>query len=315
MNLPIRPFTAADYPAWAALRNVLRPDHQVTTEDLQHQDAQFNPAHMLLRVVVEQAGALVAVGQINQETWRFHPQKFHLFVWVQPDAQRCGIGAQVYDHLVLQVAAHNPIALRTSLREDNAPGLRFAARRGFVEEMRSWTSRLDVAAFDPAPFAGVIERVLAQGVRITTLAELASADPACWQKLYELDRSTGADLPSPEPFTHPPYAQWEQMVRYSLQLIPEAYFVALDGERYIGMSNLARMNGTADLDVGYTAVERAYRGRGIALALKLYTIAYARSVGAPGIRTDNNSTNAPMLHINTQLGFVRGVAWLTLVKA
>ena len=30
----------------------------------------------------------------------------------------------------------------------------FAERRGFVEEMRSWESRLEVATFDPAPFAG-----------------------------------------------------------------------------------------------------------------------------------------------------------------
>jgi GNAT superfamily N-acetyltransferase len=315
MNAPIRSFTADDYPAWAALRTSLRPDHPLTVADLQNQDAQFAPECFLLRVVADAAGELVGVGQVNQEPWRFHPQKFHVGVWVHPKHQRRGVGRRLYDHVVAQVASFNPIALHAGLHEDNAAGLRFAVQRGFREEMRAWSSRLNMAAFDPAPFAGIVERVSAEGIRITTVAELQASDPECWLKLYELDRSTGADSPGPDPFTLPAYAQWEQLVRYAPNIIPEAYFVALDGNRYVGISNLARISGTSELEVGYTAVERTYRGRSIALALKIRAIEYARAHGVPAIRTDNNSTNAPMLHINTRLGFERGVAWLTLVKA
>lgn len=311
----LRPFTTEDYPAWAALRNTLRPDHPLTVAELQNQDAQLDATCFLLRIVAEVSGTLVGVGQINQEIWRMHPQKFHVGVWVDPAYQRQGIGGRLYDHLVAQVAPLNPLFLRASLREDNAPGIRFAIQRGFVEEMRAWASRLDVTAFDAAPFAGVVERVLSEGISIMTVAELHISDPDCWPKLYELDRSTGADLPGSEPVTLPAYAAWEQLVRYAPNSIPEAYFIARDGDRYVGVSNLARITGTTDLEVGYTAVERTYRGRGIALALKLCAIDYARSIGAPGIRTENNSTNTPMLRINTQLGFVRGVAWLTLIKA
>jgi GNAT superfamily N-acetyltransferase len=314
MNVSIRPFTAADFPAWAALRNTLRPDHLMTVAELQNQDAQLGAKCFLLRIVAEASGELVGVGQINQETWRFHPQKFHIGIWVHPERQRQGIGGRLYDHMVAQVAPLHPKAFRASLREDNAAGLRFAAQRGFGEEMRAWTSRLDVAAFDPKPFAGVAERVLGQGIHSTTVADLQGSDPECWRKLYELDRSTGADLPGPEPFTLPTYAEWEHLVRYAPNSMPEAYFVARDGDRYVGVSNLTRITGSADLEVGYTAVERSYRGRGIALALKLQTIAFAQSARVPGIRTDNNSTNAPMLRINTALGFVRGMAWLTLLK-
>ncbi len=315
MTIQLRPFAAEDYPAWTVLRNTIRPDHLVTAEDLERQDAQFDPKCLLLRFVAEQAGELAGVGQINQETWRFHPQKFHLAIWVQPALQRQGIGKLLYDQLLDQVTPKHPLALRTSLREDQKAGMRFAARRGFREEMRAWTARLDVATFKPAPFVGLVERVLAKGIRITTLAALQKSDPKCWQKLYELDRSTGADLPGPEIFTHPAYEQWEKFVRYEPNVIPEAYFVALDGPNYIGVSNLTRLNGTNELEVGYTAVERAYRGRGIALALKLNTIAYARATDAPAIRTDNNSNNAPILHINTALGFKRGLAWLTLINS
>jgi RimJ/RimL family protein N-acetyltransferase len=53
-----------------------------------------------------------------------------------------------------------------------------------------------------------------------------------------------------------------------------------------------------------TGVDRAYRGRMIALALKLLTIQYAKERGAEAIVTNNDSQNAPMLAVNRKLGYV-----------
>ena len=53
----------------------------------------------------------------------------------------------------------------------------------------------------------------------------------------------------------------------------------------------------------FTGVQRAYRGRGIALALKLLTIRCARSFSARYVRTHNDSENGPMLAINRKLGY------------
>ena len=55
-----------------------------------------------------------------------------------------------------------------------------------------------------------------------------------------------------------------------------------------------------------TGVLAEYRGRGIAQALKVRTIQFARERGYREIRTSNDSTNAPMLHINDLIGFRRG---------
>ena len=60
---------------------------------------------------------------------------------------------------------------------------------------------------------------------------------------------------------------------------------------------------TAMLINTMTGVRRAYRGRGIALVLKLLAIRYARSLGALFVRTHNDSGNAPMLAINRKLGY------------
>ncbi len=64
---------------------------------------------------------------------------------------------------------------------------------------------------------------------------------------------------------------------------------------------LVPANGNAHNDM--TGVRREYRGRGIALALKLLAIRFARSVGAQEITTSNDSLNAPMLAVNRKLGY------------
>ena len=86
------------------------------------------------------------------------------------------------------------------------------------------------------------------------------------------------------------------------EALPE-FRLAADGDNIIGLAAVGAMS--SDLDMGnmITGVDRAYRGRKIAQALKLLTIRFARSYGAKTIRTNNDSENAPMLAINRKLGY------------
>ncbi len=59
---------------------------------------------------------------------------------------------------------------------------------------------------------------------------------------------------------------------------------------------------------------REWRGRGVATALKVAAIGVARALGAPTIRTDNASDNAPMLRVNDRLGFVRDPATVSYLR-
>jgi GNAT superfamily N-acetyltransferase len=45
------------------------------------------------------------------------------------------------------------------------------------------------------------------------------------------------------------------------------------------------------------------RGRGIARALKYTTIAQAIELGATLIETQNDAENAPILHLNQEMGY------------
>jgi hypothetical protein len=71
--------------------------------------------------------------------------------------------------------------------------------------------------------------------------------------------------------------------------------------------------GRHKLNTGLTGVLRSHRRRGIATALKVCAMSFARDYGAIEVDTDNEENN-PMLQLNYQLGFRSLPAELTLHK-
>lgn len=316
-GLTIRPFNGsdADYAAVAAVGNAVAPEYPDSVEEIKHNDA-ARPAHIVYRrFVAELDGVAVGVASFGQMLGMYHPQKFSVYAGVIPSEQGRGIGRALYATLLQQLAPLDPLSLRTNLREDGLRAMRFLRERGFVEDRRAWESRLDVTSFDPAPFAGQEERVLAQGLRLVTLSELIANDPEHRRKLYELDVEATHDEPMPEPFTPPAQEDYDRYIFDNPDLRPDGFFVALDGERYAGLSSLfGNQAEPSTLSVGFTGVGRDYRRRGIALALKLRALNYAKRQGVRTIKTWNDSTNRAMLSINEALGFAKQPAWVNLVK-
>jgi len=315
MNLHIREFTTNDYDAIAYIGNAIYPDYRYSAEEIRYDDEHFDKKYLFKRYVAEVSGRVVGYAEYNHMPSMFHPQKFWVYVGVHPDYQRQGIGRALYERILSDLMALNAVRAFTSAREDYPRSVAFLQKNGFSETRRTWESRLTVKDFDFSKFAHYLERFSSHGLTITTLAEERQRDPDCLKKLHELFVIIMEDVPHPDQYTP---VDFEHFLRYSIEhpdAIAEGYFIAKDGEHYIGLSNLRRSQGEPkDLYQGLTGVRREYRGKGVAMALKLKTIEYARAHSYEIIKTWNDSTNVGMLAINEKLGFVRQPAWITFVK-
>ncbi|MCS6881504.1 MAG: GNAT family N-acetyltransferase [Oscillochloridaceae bacterium] len=316
-GLIIREFSGseADYAAAVAVCNAAFPEYPESVEEWKEHDQRQPPHLKCRRWLAETEGEAVGFASYDQPETMYHPRLFTFFAAVRPERQGQGVGRALYATVTAALAPLDPLRIRAHCRSDYARSMRFLTERGFVEDRREWESRLAVAGFDPAPFAGHVERVLASGIRIVTLRELIEGDPEHRRKLYDLDVTLARDVPSPEPFTAPSPESFERYVFENRDLLPEGFFVAIDGQRYVGLSALWKSEKEPDtLYTGLTGVRREYRRRGIALALKLCAIEYARRHGIQTLKTWNESSNQGMLSINEALGFVKQPAWVSFVK-
>lgn len=317
----IRAFAEADYPRYTEISNHVYPDTLTAESELRYWDETWDKERYFKQRIVldDDAGQIVGVGAIDHIPDQFHPDKYNLEVMVDPPNRRRGHGARLYDHLMTTLRQRGAIAARAWVRESDLDSHPFASHRGFVEARREWQSRLDVNSFDPSPFAGAMERATGQGIAITNLgAERAVSDDAL-AEAYRLHSTCSRDVPDIEPYTEVSYDDFLKNVINAPYSIPEAFLIAkaqgAPHGRYVG---LAWMAGSAEepdiLYQGLTGMLPEYRGKGIAMALKLANVEAARKLGKREIRTWNDTTNRAMLRINEAMGFVKQPAEIVYLK-
>ena len=318
MNLVIRPFAAADYLAVAAVGNMAYSDAQgqpllpLSAENLRANDTQRDPKCHFGRWVAELEGRVVAVAEHDQTAYRYHPHKFWLDLFVDPEHQRQGIGERLYNYVLAAMQSYDPLMARCAVREDIRHSIDFLQRRGWREAQRVWEAFLDLATFDASGYASIEPELERQGITIRTLLELRD-DAERDRKLYDLVWELRQEFPEIDAPTRESFETFRANYLYDDAIVQAAYFVALDGDRYVGYSYHTRFSDGC-LRIAQTGVRASYRRQGIALALKLHGIRYAQTQSYQQVRTVNAATNGGMLALNDRLGFRRRPAWIDFIK-
>jgi len=311
----IRPMNEsdADYEATASIWTANWPENPKTAEMYRISTEALAPDYLFARLIAEDDGGVVATGYFREESDNVADGKFLLYAQVRPERQGNGIGSALFESLLEHLEAFKPHIISSFTREDHEAGVAFLEKRGFWVSMKEQDSELDLATFDPAKFAGVVEKVGESGIEILPASELATRDPDWKRKAWELHGEIIPDVPDDDLLTNEPYEQFAKSFDHP-DFIPEGYFLALDGERWVGMSSVwDRRVKARTLYTRLTGVVRSHRRRGVATALKVRAHEFARSWGAAVIETDNEENN-PMYDLNVTLGFRPTNAWLQFRK-
>lgn len=136
---------------------------------------------------------------------------------------------------------------------------------------------------------------------ITTLA----ARPDLVPGVHAVAVETFPDIPGDEPMAPGDLAEFRARDIDRPAIPPWGFAIALDPEdRVVGYASLILVPGGGPVAWhDMTAVSRAWRGKGLAAALKATTIGAAIEHGLTALETGNDIDNAPMRAVNARLGY------------
>jgi GNAT superfamily N-acetyltransferase len=190
------------------------------------------------------------------------------------------------------------------VREDFADQLRVFNERGYREVRRSKVWELDLTAGRERLMAGAErsrEAMAKQGVRLMTLDQYE--DPDRLAKLYSLTVAAEGDIPTTVPMRIPPFDEWHRFWFENPGVREDRFWVARAGDDLVGLSVIGYPPTRGLPWTFFTGTSPSVRGRGVARALKYETLAQAIELGAQRVRTMNDGENAPILHLNTEMGY------------
>jgi GNAT superfamily N-acetyltransferase len=293
----------ADRDLLAAFAHVMlatQPEWSRSVDHLVHSLA-VDPG--LRRVVAIEDGEPVGCASAGR-VWVFPPDSPVAWaeVGVLADRRGRGIGAALLAWAGEAAAAMGKDQLQVPCSSARPEGVAFLERRGYAEYDRMAGLELPLAGVEAPAFA------LPEGVRLADLA----AEPGLRASAYDLAVEVFASLPDPEPVSAGTYDEWVARDVDVPDAPLDAYLLAVEGDRAVGMCRLMLAEGGSVVSHSMTGTLRSHRGRGIATALKRAAIGWALAHGAERITTENAVGNATMQGINRELGFVDAPAFIEL---
>jgi RNA polymerase sigma factor (sigma-70 family) len=311
----LRPYVGGDWQPISAFVYGLAPDFRQDEETWLHNREQFDETRYTRRQYVAEhfdTGQILGYGSIEQTI--FLP-KYRLFLMAEPHWLKAGVGDLLLDQLMKDLNEAGAIKVWHRTYSNLTEVLDLLIQRGFVETRRVWDLRLDLSDTDLSTFAATAEELSARGITITTFAEerQQNADAAL-HNLHEFLNLVKQDDPERQPFMPVPF---ESVVQWFTRkyVLADACFIAKHGDDYIGFTDLNHIEPIPQgIMHGFTGVAREWRRQGVATALKLQAIEYARDCGYQTIRAFSLPSQREMMALNEKLGFRRAFCYVTVEK-
>ena len=294
--LEVRPATSdEDLAHVARIVTTVQPDNPTSVEDMRWLEAHYPGGRRFLAWI---DGVAVGAGGAGRAySW---PEEYPALwgnISVLPEYRRRGAGSAILTELAAVARAAGKPMLMGRTTADRVDAIEFLEHRGFREHERMKVVRLEIDATvppvgEPPP-----------GVRITSL----QADPGLVEGVYAVALEALPDIPADGPMAPGTLEEFRARDVDRSSIPPGGFAVALDDATGlpIGYANLMLVPGNPGVAWhGMTAVARAWRGRGVATALKRATIAWAAEHGIKAVETANDTSNAPMRAVNQRLGYL-----------
>ncbi len=241
-----------------------------------------------LMLAWDEGGEVIGWATAGRAWWQAEPHRGILVVAVDPGRRGEGIGAALAEAADAHLTTSGVTTTRAGSVDE--PGARaLATRLGFAEIGASSTASVDPRTVKPDP--------VPDGVRIVPFAELD--DP---RAVYELDMEVSQDIPN-EQYDGLSFEEWRDELWRSPVIDQHASLAAFVGDELAAVTMLRIDEPSGRAQNNLTGTRRAFRGRGLARLLKSRSLHLAGRRGATIAITDNDETNAPMLAVNTTLGY------------
>ena len=290
MTLRIREAVGeADLLASLEIYNAVWPREAVTAEETEAFYAATTD-HVELLAEVDGSVAGAGVGAVLPS----RPEVALAFVTVRAESRRRGAGSALFAEIGRWADAQGAAELEPRVAEDDERSLAYALKRGFQIVSRESGLDLDLRSVVPASVAPP------DGIEIRPW----DGGPELAAGMYEVAVESFPDVPGYEDEAIAPLAEWVAFHLGGPTAPPEATFVALAEGAVVGYAKLRISPARPGAGThSFTGVKRAWRGRGIAGALKRAQIAWAIDAGLERLETGNEVRNEPIRRLNTQLGY------------
>ena len=290
-----RATTEADLVALADVINRVTPDDPTTLDELRWMDATYPGG---VRYLAERDGRAVGAATVGR-IFVYPPDHPDLWASIVVDAgeRRQGIGRAFLQALSDEGRRRDKRGLQFRAWDSRPEGLEFLGHRGFAELERARMVRLELAGL-AAPAVD-----LPEGVVLTDLGQRPDLVPG----VHAVAVDAFDDIPGGNtPMAAGDLAEFRARDVDRPGIPHDGFMLAVDPSRdeVVGYASLMLIPGsTAVAWHDMTAVQPAWRGRGIATALKRATIAWAIHNGLTALETGNDEENAGMRAVNARLGY------------